>query len=70
MSGRSEQIAATICEAILAHRLMPGTKLGERDLADIFAVSRVVIRQALIRLRLNPPSTRHTRTLPRPSDTN
>ncbi len=48
--GRSEQIAATICEAILAHRLLPGAKLGERDLADIFTVSRIVIRQALIRL--------------------
>ncbi len=50
MSGRSEQIAATICEAILAHRLVPGAKLGERELADIFDVSRIVIRQALIRL--------------------
>jgi len=50
VSGRSEQIAATICEAILAHRLVPGAKLGERELADIFNVSRIVIRQALIRL--------------------
>jgi DNA-binding GntR family transcriptional regulator len=50
VSGRSEQIAATICEAILAHRLVPGAKLGERELADIFDVSRIVIRQALIRL--------------------
>jgi DNA-binding GntR family transcriptional regulator len=50
VSGRSEQIAATICEAILAHRLVPGAKLGERELAEIFDVSRVVIRQALIRL--------------------
>ena len=50
MSGRSEQIAATLCEAILAHRLVPGTKLGEREVADFFRVSRIVIRQALIRL--------------------
>jgi DNA-binding GntR family transcriptional regulator len=50
VSGRSEQIAATICEAILAHRLVPGAKLGERELAEIFEVSRIVIRQALIRL--------------------
>jgi DNA-binding GntR family transcriptional regulator len=50
MSGRSEQIAATICEAILAHRLVPGAKLGERELGEIFEVSRIVIRQALIRL--------------------
>jgi DNA-binding GntR family transcriptional regulator len=50
VSGRSEQIAATICEAILAHRLVPGAKLGERELGEIFEVSRIVIRQALIRL--------------------
>ncbi len=50
MSGRSEQIAATICEAILSHRLVPGAKLGERELSEIFKVSRIVIRQALIRL--------------------
>lgn len=50
MSGRSEQIAAAICEAILAHRLVPGAKLGERELGDVFQVSRIVIRQALIRL--------------------
>ena len=50
MSGRSEQIAATICDSILAHRLVPGAKLGERELGEIFDVSRIVIRQALIRL--------------------
>lgn len=50
MSGRSEQVAASICEAILAHRLVPGAKLGERELADFFSVSRIVVRQALIRL--------------------
>ena len=50
MSGRSEQIAASICEAILSHRLVPGAKLGERELADFFEVSRIVIRQSLIRL--------------------
>ena len=50
MSGRSELVATTICEAILAHRLVPGAKLGERELADVFQVSRIVIRQALIRL--------------------
>ena len=50
MSGRSEQIATTICEAILSHRLVPGAKLGERELSEIFQVSRIVIRQALIRL--------------------
>ena len=29
---------------------MPGAKLGERELSEIFDVSRIVIRQALVRL--------------------
>lgn len=50
MSNRSQAIADMLTRAILDHRLVPGCKLGERDLAEIFAVSRIVIRQALIRL--------------------
>jgi DNA-binding GntR family transcriptional regulator len=47
---RSEEIADRIANAILQHRLLPGAKLNERDLARIFDVSRTLIRQALIRL--------------------
>jgi len=34
-------------DAIFAHRLVPGTKLPEDELASIYAVSRTVIRSAL-----------------------
>jgi DNA-binding GntR family transcriptional regulator len=50
MSNRSQAIAATLTKAILEHRLVPGCKLGERELSEIFDVSRIVVRQALIRL--------------------
>lgn len=46
----SIQIAARITEAILAKQLAPGTRLGEQQLADLFAVSRTLIREALMRL--------------------
>ena len=50
MSGKSKDIAIILNKAILDHRLMPGAKLGERELSEIFDVSRIVIRQALVRL--------------------
>jgi DNA-binding GntR family transcriptional regulator len=50
MSSLSEELAARIAEAILAHRLTPATKLGERELGEILGASRIVVRQALIRL--------------------
>ncbi len=39
-----------ILDAVLDRRLMPGTKLKEDELADIFSVSRTVVRRALLRL--------------------
>lgn len=50
MSNRSQAIADVLTRAIIDHRLVPGCKLGERELSEIFRVSRIVIRQALIRL--------------------
>ena len=50
MSNRSQAIAEVLTKAILDHRLVPGAKLGERELGEIFEVSRIVMRQALIRL--------------------
>lgn len=39
-----------IVEAVLDHRLAPGTKLGEEKLGRAFGVSRTRIRQVLVRL--------------------
>jgi DNA-binding GntR family transcriptional regulator len=48
--GTTEQIVASITGAIVERRLMPGTKLVEQQIADVFSVSRTVVRQALNRL--------------------
>jgi DNA-binding GntR family transcriptional regulator len=45
-----DRIFATIHEAVLDHRLPPGTKLKEVALADLFGVTRAVIRKVLARL--------------------
>ncbi len=44
-------IAERIVEAVLAQKLAPGARLGEQDLADNFAVSRTVVREALVQLQ-------------------
>ncbi|TDM06838.1 MAG: GntR family transcriptional regulator [Ideonella sp. MAG2] len=49
-SGATERIVASITAAIVERRLMPGTKLAEQKIADIFAVSRTIVRQALNQL--------------------
>ncbi len=46
----TDAIHTRIADAIAAHRLPPGTKLGEEALGDIFGVSRTKIRQALFQL--------------------
>lgn len=49
--GRSEApIRARILQAILERRLHPGEKLTEDRVAELFGVSRTVVRQALARL--------------------
>jgi DNA-binding GntR family transcriptional regulator len=45
-----EGIYAAIHEAILDHRLPPGTKLKEIPLAELFGATRNVVRKALARL--------------------
>lgn len=50
MSGRSNEVAKIIRDAIVARRLVPGDKLPEREIVEATGVSRVVARQALIRL--------------------
>jgi DNA-binding GntR family transcriptional regulator len=44
------RIAESITTAIVERRLMPGTKLAEQKIADIFQVSRTLVRQALMQL--------------------
>jgi DNA-binding GntR family transcriptional regulator len=46
----TRQIVDSVTAAIVERRLMPGTKLSEQKLADIFGVSRTLIRQALNQL--------------------
>lgn len=45
-----DRIYETIHEAVLDHRLPPGTKLKEVALAELFGVTRAVIRRVLARL--------------------
>lgn len=46
----TRRIAESITAAIVERRLMPGTKLAEQKIADIFKVSRTLVRQALNQL--------------------
>lgn len=46
----TQRIADSITTAIVERRLMPGTKLAEQKIADIFKVSRTIVRQALMQL--------------------
>jgi len=43
----SDSIAQALSLAIHAHKIAPGTKLGEDELAEIYGVSRTVVRAAL-----------------------
>ena len=47
---QSTDIGARIIDAVLAGRLKAGTRLGEQQLAQLFGVSRTIVREALIRL--------------------
>ena len=50
MSNLNQKCFDQIFEAILNHRLEPGTRLSEEKLASIYQVSRSVIRRTLQRL--------------------
>ncbi len=49
-TGSTQRIVLSITDAIVGRRLMPGTKLSEQKIADIFKVSRTLVRQALNQL--------------------
>ena len=46
----TQRIAESITTAIVERRLLPGTKLAEQRIADIFKVSRTLVRQAIHQL--------------------
>src|SRR5574340_1335709 len=50
MLGKSK-IAQRIVQSILNRRLRPGERLGEQELADLFEVSRTLVREALMQLQ-------------------
>ena len=52
VSGQAQDVHVyhQIFDAILTQRLMPGMKLKEEELTEIFDVSRAVVRRALLRL--------------------
>ena len=45
------EIAQRVVESILAQQLAPGERLGEQELADLFQVSRTMVREALMQLQ-------------------
>jgi len=49
-AGATQRIVDAITAAIVERRLMPGTKLAEQQIADLFQVSRTLVRQALNQL--------------------
>src|SRR5574340_216196 len=50
MANQTE-IAQRVVEAILAQKLAPGDRLGEQELADLYGVSRTLVREALMQLQ-------------------
>ncbi|WP_062213336.1 GntR family transcriptional regulator [Aureimonas sp. AU12] len=44
-------IEDTILASIFAHRVGPGSRLGEAELAALFGVSRTLVREAMMRLQ-------------------
>jgi DNA-binding GntR family transcriptional regulator len=44
-SSTTQRIVDAITTAIVERRLMPGTKLAEQQIADIFKVSRTLVRR-------------------------
>ncbi|MEY4749177.1 MAG: hypothetical protein RIQ60_1391 [Pseudomonadota bacterium] len=50
MASQSD-ITQQVVEAIIAQKLAPGERLGEQELADLYGVSRTLVREALMQLQ-------------------
>ena len=48
--GGSAHVAEKLALAIHEHRILPGTKLSEDEVGEVFGVSRTVVRAALQQL--------------------
>ena len=48
--GTEQPVYDAVFEAVLDQRLAPGTRLTEASLAELFGVSRTIVRMALLRL--------------------
>ncbi len=46
-----ESIAERVVRSILDRKLRPGERLGEKEMADVFGVSRTLVREALMQLQ-------------------
>lgn len=49
-TSTTNTIVSALTQAIVAHRLAPGSKLAEQKIADQFGVSRTLVRQAFFQL--------------------
>jgi len=49
--ANQNEIAQQVVESILSQKLAPGGRLGEQELADLFGVSRTLVREALMQLQ-------------------
>ncbi len=47
---RADVIAATIRQAVIEHRVVPGTRLSEDQIGSLFGASRTIVRAALQKL--------------------
>ena len=54
-SGRAaeDRVFHAVLDAILDHRLAPGTRLAERELSELLGASRGAVRAALAVKRIN-----------------
>ena len=48
---KQSRIVERVIESILTRQIRPGERLGEQELADLFGVSRTLVREALIKLQ-------------------